>query len=201
MSGIVGMSPNMNSGKIGVQPNGVPRKEGYVMRRDSSGQSQAGNLGGTGWQIVPFDQRSNTLGNVNDNNSYVEDWSNPITDITSNAFKLEVGVYRWHFWRATHSANHIWTYFSTYGAADGTGTSFAPGTSAGRCYGLNFKYDAGQSTIDMNLYGAVKVTSANQKYAFRSYTEANSQHGSSNVTAAADTQIIQNIARFQKVED
>ena len=200
MSGVVGMSPNMNSGKVGIQPNGVPRREGYLMRRDSSGTTSGGSLGGTGWQIVPFDQRSNTLGTVNDNSSYVSDWMNPITDITSNVFTLEVGVYRWHFWRATHGCSHVWTYFSTYGSPDGTGNNMAPATGLARGYGMNFKYDNGNS-IDMNLYGAVKVTSANQKYAFRQYTESNSQHGSNGVTAAADTQIIQNIARFQKVED
>ena len=195
MGGIVGSSPNMKSGVVGMQPNGVSRSIGFLSRENSS-SSNTGTLGGTGLRIVPFTHiRDGMTGGK---------WTNPILTLSSNYWTMEVGTYWWIFQRAAHQVAHQWVLgIRTYGDAAGSGSSLSNITTAGINLGHNMDYCSSgtNGSVKGTMFGVLEVSSKNQKHGFYQYTEQDSALGSSAFGASSSQIHLCNLLMFQKISD
>ena len=177
-------------------PKGISRGVCYLLRMQTSGNSDAGNLGGTGEQQVPF----NTIKNGTEDSAFTQN----ILSLSSNFWTMNTGYYIWDFTRATFNSNHSWvTGLKTYGASDGSGSSWGNPTTDNVNFGDFFYYthDSAPHAIPCISNGCLKVTSTSQKYGFLQIVELNNAHGTSARSHSATQKLVQAMIRFIKIGD
>jgi len=177
-------------------PKGISRGVCYLLRLQTSGNSNGGNLGGTGEQQVPFD----TIKNGTEDSAFTQN----ILSLSSNFWTMNTGYYIWDYTRPSYRTNHSWvTGLKTYGASDGSGSSWGNTTTDNVNFGDFFYYthDSAPHAIPNISNGCLKVTSTSQKYGFLQKVEINNAHGTSARSQSAVTQLVQAMIRFIKIGD